>query len=85
MLTREIERELWRDIALIVGIKEPKIFFVGVRVCGFAKKIVLHSVQSTSNAVEYFCFRTRIVVIFWQLKNKIVFGMVGTRSYCCCT
>jgi hypothetical protein len=28
MLTREreIERELWRDIALIVGIKEPKIF-----------------------------------------------------------
>lgn len=30
MLTREIERELWRDIALIVGIKEPKIFLLSV-------------------------------------------------------
>jgi hypothetical protein len=82
----ERERELWHLVILLHFdcrnfLKEPKIIFifylfefVGVRVCGFAKKIVLHSVQSTSNAVVveyYYYFVLERGGYFWQLKNKI--------------
>jgi len=82
---------------LIVGIlKEPKIIFIfifflnlsGCESVRVREKIVLHSVQSTSNAVveyyyyHYFVLERGCCCYFWQLKNKILFlfGMVGTRS-----
>jgi len=79
---------------LIVGIfwRNLKLFlfylfeFVGVRVCGFAKKIVLHSVQSTSNAVVveyyyYFVLERGGYFLAIEEQNLIfLFGMVGTRS-----